>query len=270
MTKHYIVTANNRLTPDNYPYQINGFFPESYRASRITELIESKEQLSLEDMQAIQFDTVSLLYRDFRPLLESLEPTSEQGQYWQQRLLEWDGDILPDSQEASVFESWYVELTRIPGEEVGAEFWDEPVYLREAVTQEQGVIAFDAALNNFGEEIPVWGDIHKAVFNPPLLRVQPEGSLEVPVGGDLYTVNVSSDDSEDFTSSFGVSYRQIIDFSNLENSLYINPPGNSGELGNPNYSDQLLLWQYGEYIPMTTQNYYIAKKTIFQPKTTDS
>ena len=150
---------------------------------------------------------------------------------------------------------------------MGAEFWNEPVYLRKAVTPEEGQTAFDNVLNNFGDEIPVWGDIHKAVFNPPLLEAQSEGSLEVSLGGDRYTVNVSSYDSENFTSNFGVSYRQIIDFSNLENSLYINPPGNSGKLGKFNYSDQLLLWQDGEYISMTTEDYYIAKKTIFQPQT---
>ncbi|GAB4540654.1 MAG: penicillin acylase family protein [Pleurocapsa sp.] len=266
----YIVTANNRQTPDNYPYQINGYFPESYRATRITELIESQEKLSLEDMQEIQFDTVSLLYRDFRPLLEQLEPSTQQGKQWQQRLLDWDGDILPNSQEASLFETWYVELTRIPSAEVGREFWDEPIYLREAVTKEQGEQAFDTALTSLGDKIPVWGDIHQAVFNPPLPELNPEGSLQVPVGGDRYTINVAPNGSlnrhsgEDFNTGFGVSYRQIIDLSNLENSLYINPPGQSGNINDINYGDQLLIWQYGEYIPMKTENYYITMRSLLQ------
>ena len=80
----YIVTANNQQVPDNYPYQINGSYAEPYRAERITELIEGKEKLSLEDMQEIQLDRVTLLYRDFRPILEELEPTSERGQEWRE------------------------------------------------------------------------------------------------------------------------------------------------------------------------------------------
>ncbi|MEM8674716.1 MAG: penicillin acylase family protein [Cyanobacteria bacterium P01_G01_bin.67] len=47
----YIVTANNHLTPGKYPYQINPFFPEPYRAIRISELLVSKEKLSLANMQ---------------------------------------------------------------------------------------------------------------------------------------------------------------------------------------------------------------------------
>ena len=261
----YIVTANNQLTPDNYPYEINGSFAEPYRAERITELIESKEQLSLEDMKAIQFDRVSLLYRDFKPLLEQLEPNSDRAQEWQQRLLDWDGNILPDSQEASVFEAWYVELTRIPGEEVGREFWNEPLYLKEAVTQEQSAIALDATLNRLGEEIPVWGDIHQATFEPLVPQLSTTEPLQVPLGGDRYTVNVSPNGSEDFNTSFGVSYRQIIDFSNLENSLYINPPGQSGDVNNPNGSNQLPLWQQGEYVPMVTENYIVTERSLLQP-----
>ena len=264
----YIVTANNQLTPDNYPYEINGIFAEPLRAERITELIESKEKLSLEDMKAIQFDRVSLLYRDFKPLLEQLEPTSDRAREWQQRLLDWDGNVLPDSQEASVFEAWYVELTRIPGEEVGQEFWNQPRYLQQAVTPEQSAIALDAALNRLGEEIPVWGEIHQATFEPLVPELSTTEPLQVPIGGDLQTVNVSNfsrNGSEDFNTSFGVSYRQIIDFSNLENSLYINPPGQSSDVTNPNWSNQLSLWQQGEYVPMVTENYLVSERSLLQP-----
>ena len=261
----YIVTANNQLTPDNYPYEINGRFAESYRAARITELIESKDKLSLEDMKAIQFDRISLLYRDFRPLLEELEPTSELAAEWQERLLDWDGNILPDSQEASVFEAWYVELTRIPGAEVGQEFWDQPRYLQEVVTAEESALALETALNRFGTEIPVWGDIHQAIFTPLLPELSTTEPLQVPLGGDRYTVNVSPNGFEDFNTSFGVSYRQIIDFSNLENSVYINPPGQSGDVTNPNYSNQLSLWQQGEYIPMKTEDYLVTQRLQFNP-----
>ena len=251
----YIVTANNRPTPDNYPYQINGDFGTSYRAERITELIESKEKLSFEDMQAIQLDTVSLLYRDFRPLLEQLEPTSQQGREWQERLLNWDGNTSPDSTEASLFEAWYAELSKIAGEEVGRESWSEPSYLQENIDKLEGEEAFDAALSLFGDEIPVWGEIHQADFSALDEEAQPENSLQVPVGGDDETVNANGtgdrDEPLNFNSDGGPSYRQIVDFNNLENSVYINTPGQSGDPNSASYSDQLSLWQQGEYIPMT-------------------
>ena len=261
----YIVTANNKLTPDNYPYQTNGSYSEPYRAERITELIEGKDKLSLEDMKAIQLDRVSLLYRDFRPILQTLTPTSPEGTTWQQRLLHWDGNVLPNSQEASVFEAWYVELTRIPSAEVGRDFWNQPRYLQQTVTPEDAAIAFESALTRLGDDIPQWGEIHQANFTP-LSEIQPEADLKVPLGGDRYTVNVSPNRSEDFNTEFGVSYRQIIDFSNLENSLYVNPPGASGVIDDPNFGNQLLLWQDGAYLPMTTEKYTTARKLRLKPK----
>ena len=268
----YIVTANNKQVPDTYPYRINGNYGEPYRAERITELIESKEKLSLEDMQAIQLDTVTLLYRDFRPILEQIEPTTSEAKEWRDRLLHWDGDMQPDSQEAAVFAAWYVELTKLPAEEVGRETWDEPRFLLEAIQGDgtapgyfdDAALAFDAALTRLGDDIPVWGDIHQASFEP-LSEIQPENDLQVPLGGGRYTVNVSPYGVEDFNNSFGVSYRQIVDLANLENSLYINPPGQSGDPDSDNFADQLPLWQQGEYLPMTTAD-RADEVLYFQPE----
>ena len=79
--------------------------------------------------------------------------------------------------------------------------------------------------------------------------------LQVPNGDDKYTINVSGVNTEDFDTSFGVSYRQIIDLGHPENSLYINPPDRSGDVESGNFADQLPLWQEGEYLPMSTKNY---------------
>ena len=82
----------------------------------------------------------------------------------------------------------------------------------------------------------------------------PEASNSWVVSGDRSTVNVSPNGSTDFNSSFGASYRQIVDLNELDNSLYINPPGQSGNRESNNYADQLPLWQTGEYLPMSTEN----------------
>ena len=266
----YIVTANNKQVPNNYPYQINGNYAEPYRAERITELIESKEKLSLEDMQSIQLDRVTLLYRDFKPILEQLQPNSPQAQEWRDRLLNWDGNTLPDSQEASVFEAWYLELTKLPAEEVRRD-WDEPRFLLEAIQQgspagynDEAALALDNALTRLGDEIPAWGDIHQASFEP-VGGVQPESRLQVPIGGDGYTVNVSPVGTEDFDNSFGVSYRQIVDLANPKSSLYVNPPGQSDNPKDDNYADQLPLWQEGEYLPMKT-DYTISESLVLEPQ----
>ncbi|OKH23306.1 hypothetical protein NIES593_10420 [Hydrococcus rivularis NIES-593] len=276
----FIVTANNKLTPANYPYEINGNFAVPYRAERIRELILSKDKLSLEDMQAIQLDQVSLLYRDFRPILERLEPISEAGQTWRDRLLAWDGDTQPDSVEASVFEAWYTELTRLPAAEVGQEYFDRPIFLSQAIQAGDPVLdrpgsepglfdeaarALEDAIERLGEPIRAWGDIHRASFVPSN-PAQTSPNLQVSYGGDRYTVNIGPYNASDFSMEAGPSYRQIVDLSNPENSLYVNPPGQSSNPDSENFDDQLPLWQRGDYLPMTTEDYPLVELAVLLPE----
>lgn len=275
----FIVTANNKVTPKDYPYDIGGDFDE-YRAERIRELILSKDKLSLEDMQAIQLDQVSLLYRDFQPILEHLDPLSERTRTWRDRLLAWDGDTQPDSVEATVFEAWYTELTRLPATVVGQEYWNQPRYLLRAIQEgepacdqpgtEPGCLddtaqALEAALDQLGNPVPTWGEIHQARFEQ-LVPVLPDLNLQVPFGGDRYTVNVGSYNPKTFIMPAGPSYRQVVDLTDLEDSLFINPPGQSGDPLSPNFDNQLLLWQQGEYLPMKTESYPVAQRLVLQPR----
>jgi penicillin G amidase len=260
----YIVASNNKITPDNYPYEINGEFGSGYRAERITELINSKDKVSVEDMQDFQLDTESLLYRDLKPILEKIEPTSEQGKYWRDRLLAWDGELTLDSQEATVFESWYTELTRLGASEIEDEYYNNSAFIIEGIqsgdsafdnpgsepgTYDDVAQAFEASIKRFGEEIPAWGDVQKASFEP-LNESQSAEPLQVPFNGGTETVNVSAYDEETFVTKFGARYRQIVDLNNPEDSLYVNPSGQSSDPNSENYADQLDLWQEGKYVQM--------------------
>jgi penicillin amidase len=95
----FIVSANNRVSPANYPLLITHDWASGsngYRAKRITQLITDKisasAKVSPEDMKAIQLDTVSELARDLKPLLETLPQSalSADGVKWIQQLIAWD------------------------------------------------------------------------------------------------------------------------------------------------------------------------------------
>lgn len=95
----FIVSANNQVSPANYPLLITHDWASGsngYRAKRITQLIADKisasAKLSPEDMKNIQLDTVSELARDLMPLLETLPQSalSADGQIWRQKLMDWD------------------------------------------------------------------------------------------------------------------------------------------------------------------------------------
>lgn len=267
----FLVTANNKVTPQGFPYALTYDWAEPYRAERIRELLLAKERLSLEDMKAIQQDQKTLLFRDFRPVLELLNPLSERAKAVRERLLAWDGTMDKSSEEALVFALWYTELTRLPKREVGEEFWDEPRYLLRAMREgdpncdqpdteyresclDFAALALERALDR-KEALRVrsWGEVHRATFPHAVLTHTPLKRFtdrRVPFGGDRYTVNVGPFDPETLLMSHGPSYRQIVDLAHPEASLFIHPMGQTGHFLAPGYGDLLPLWAGGEYLPM--------------------
>jgi penicillin amidase len=57
-------------------------------------------------------------------------------------------------------------------------------------------------------------------------------------GGDSNTVNVGGFDDKSFVQGHGPSYREIIDWSDVDkNSLFLNPLGQSGNIFSKNYGN---------------------------------
>ncbi len=68
------------------------------------------------------------------------------------------------------------------------------------------------------------------------------GRRYVQHGGDGYTVNVGPYSSTSFIQSAGPSYREIVDLSNLDASLFVHPMGQMGSEFSPLYSNLLADW----------------------------
>lgn len=280
----FVVTANNKVTPEGYPYELSLEWAEPYRAQRITQMIEAGgDDLTVEDMVRIQQDQRSLMFRDFRPALEGVEPRSEGAREWRRRLLEWDGEAGPDSREATVFAAWYSELSRLPEGEVGEEFWSEPRYLLDALENGDpncggggtagdcsayAAVALESALERLGGEVPAWGEPHEAAFEHPVLTSTPLARLSdrsVPFGGDSSTVNVGPFDLETFAMDAGPSYRHVVDLSDPEGSRYVHPMGQSGNPLSGNFDDLLVPWRDGEYLRMRTRGYEAEHELTLRP-----
>ncbi|WP_457629203.1 penicillin acylase family protein [Oceanithermus sp.] len=265
----YIVTANNRSTPPDWPYTFTYDWAKPYRAERIEALLTAQRKLGPEDFMRIQNDEVSLLVRDFRPVLARLEPKSARAAEWKKKLLAWDADETAASLEASVFQAWYAELARLPEAEVGEPYWNEPFYLLRALQEgdptcdARGVSCMEFAaealeralawLDALGGVVP-WGQLHPAVFDHGVMTHQPQlrrfFDRQVAHGGDRYTVNMGAYDFATFTMYHGPSYREIVALGRPEQSYWIHPMGQSGNVLSPHYADLLPLWARGAYLPM--------------------
>jgi penicillin amidase len=74
-------------------------------------------------------------------------------------------------------------------------------------------------------------------------------SVRIAVAGDASTVNVAHSlyGADNFDVNWGPSMRAIYDFSDLNSSLFMHGPGQSGHVLSPHYRDLAESWAKGEY-----------------------
>lgn len=100
----YIVTANNRVADDRYPYHLGSDHCSGDRAQRIVELIEAGGRIDLAYVQRMQFDQVSPLARVVAAHLARLPVDDEELKPVVALMATWDGLLAADSPAAAVYQ----------------------------------------------------------------------------------------------------------------------------------------------------------------------
>ncbi len=111
--QHYIVTANNRVVDDSYPYYITHEWANGYRAQRIRDLLTSKSPLSLADMAEIQNDQYALPATEIVPYMLKIEPDTPLKRAALDILQTWDYVLSPTSIGATLYTTFLRMLERI-------------------------------------------------------------------------------------------------------------------------------------------------------------
>ena len=136
----YLVSANNKIVADDYPYLITRDWGPPYRADRITALLRQTladgKPLDLEAMRRIQADVQSEPARRLLARLLQHRPTNDQQRRAYKFLTTWRGDMAANSQAATIFNAWTRLLKlELLSDELNA-FWNkrtESRYLREVI-----------------------------------------------------------------------------------------------------------------------------------------
>jgi len=150
-----IVTANNKVIDDSFPYYVSAFWEDPSRANRIWELLGDREKITVEDVKEIQNDVISLFAREvaryFVWAYEGSEVDNDRNLQTSIDLLrDWDGDHTIGSTAAAIFNVAFLRLLRnIYGDEMdlmGDGFYDGWIALasmsqknlRRLLTEDQG------------------------------------------------------------------------------------------------------------------------------------
>jgi penicillin amidase len=123
-----IVTANNRIAPDDYPHHITSEYLDGYRAARIEELLDERERHSLDDFERIQSDLFSIPGRETAARLARLTPTDQASVRAIERLRSWDHVMDPDTVAGTIYAAFTVKFARavafaVIGDAAGAAHW---------------------------------------------------------------------------------------------------------------------------------------------------
>ena len=283
-----IATANDSIVDSDYPHHITFDWEPPYRIHRIRELMAADTKQSMESSRRAHGDGVSTMARDFLPFLVQTDPLSAESGRAIALLSAWNGDMDADRPEPLIFSCWYSRLeSQIYADELGALFaeaprlrprfiwnvltdrqaWCDNIATEEVETCDQiAASALERAVRDlaetYGEDMSKWrwGDAHHAhmrhlpfTYVPVLNKIF---DRRIASSGGPFTINRGrydiSDEQAPFRQTHGSTFRAIYDLSNLDESLYIQVPGQSGNPLSPYYDNFIPTWRDTEYIPMTS------------------
>ncbi len=268
-----LVNANEPLAGADFPVFMGRDSFGPWRADRIRAMLAASDRHTPADFAAMQVDFVSLFARKVLPILRTVPNVTGQPAAALALLRDWDGTAATDLPQPLIFNAWmtafndavirHAGLTRGLGAPVadfvsfvlspaGAHWCDGDCMplLREALT---AAVADLSA--RFGDDPSAWrwGDAHPAVFAHPILRTLPVigalTTISIPSGGDDDTVGRGGFNAQ-FQSVHGASYRGVYDLADLDRSLFMLAPGQSGNPFSPHARDFLTRWRDGATITL--------------------
>jgi penicillin amidase len=280
----FIVTANHRLAPDDYPWPLSGTWVSGHRGRRIRTQIESATGQRVEDSQRLQLDVVSGRAREcVPPLVALLEADADPLCQQAARLLRgWDGTVDVGAVAPAVFNVFFARWCReviaerfppeqvdlvsticggiaarlLTGDDAG---WFTRRTLSEALRQAVQA-AWDELTARLGCDATgwTWGRLHTLQQKHYLSGRGELGAFfdrsGLSLSGDATTVCNNSPDPT-WAAWIGAGYRMVCDLSDPGCGYWSVEIGSiSGHPGSPHYDDQLLLWNKGglRYLSLTS------------------
>jgi|TARA_B110000263_G_scaffold68185_1_gene59159 penicillin amidase len=220
----WIGTANHDIHPADYDPPL--FFKTAPaltpRILRVREVLNSGNTFTVQDSKNLQHDAYSASSAKDLELLRGWVANDPEVEALRQEVESWDGVYGRNSRPAAIFSHMQGFLQEEP--------IAEDVFMRalSSIRQEQG--------NNPSEWR--WGRINRSEFPHDLISaydIEPVERL-----GGAGTV-----------AATGATFREIIDFSDLDASQATISPGQSGRPGSPFYDNLAESWGNQEYFPLS-------------------
>ncbi|MBI5934095.1 MAG: penicillin acylase family protein [Chloroflexi bacterium] len=186
--------------------------------------------------------------------------------FWWNLLMNTFSDDLPEEYLPEGGSRWYIVMRNLIADPQSP-WWDDQATADKVETRDDifaksfaSAVECEVCIDKFGKDISQWkwGELHSATFRNQTLGKSGIGLVEtlfnrgpfVTGGGEAivnatgWTVGVS------FEVDWLPSEREIVDLSDLDNSLALHTTGQSGHAYHPHYIDMAPLWATVKYYPM--------------------
>ncbi len=278
----YLASANNKPYDAEPGVPVGWFFSADERIRRLHQMLGQNDKVTLEELKAMQLDTVSLFVREMMPglreIFAAIPELRAANPDFVDRLLAFDGDYRVDSASAPAFETFlYHFAPRVygvanadiipswvgnwPG--FGKAFLKDVQAMGEAERKAALIAAVPLAAAD-AAAFPTWGDMHRLQVSHALAAIPGIGGnfdyLNVPSAGSRETVFKAAHGFHNarHATRYGSQARQLSDMADPDANYFVLLGGNDGWIGSANFFDQIALWQNGDYIRMPLRPETIA------------
>jgi penicillin amidase len=245
----YIATANDNTHPKTFTgrpvfYHSSEGLATS-RIARLHQLLGPPKVLSVQDHQRIQLDAYSLVAERDLPLFTGWSAVDPEVERARAMIASWDRILTRETVAGAIFVRWTDAVEPLARTAAGAE-------QRKLV--EAGLVQALAGLKrDFGPDWSTWRYGRMAQSTLPHMFVPAFDLPTVERPGAFGTLNAN-----------GANFRRIIDLSNLDNSVWSNAPGQSGQPGSPFYANMREYLGNGGYVPLLFTRGAIEQQTTYR------
>jgi penicillin G amidase len=117
-----VITANNRIVGEGFPYYIADDYMAGYRARRLHELLHG-DHMDAEWMRTVQLDVLSPPAAEVSGLLAAVSCSAPPAEAMRRRLVAWDGHMAPGRIEPTMYQAFMLRLAEHALRPLCADAW---------------------------------------------------------------------------------------------------------------------------------------------------
>ena len=285
-TKGFVVSANNQPDTYNGLVH-SGYYYIGARYRTINKALAQKDDWDIEEMKKLVLNDQSPYYPDNGKVMTSLiSPKSNLQNEMVSALENWDGAHSLQDVAPTIYYKWLYHILRLSMvDEISQRrfdllltnsmylhaipdllrndtsvWWNNVATKKNETRKDIFTKAFVTTTNELEEQLGSdisdwnWGKVHFIEHPHPIGKEEPLDQIfnvgPYPIAGGEEVINKISfilNGEGKYISRSGPAMRILLDFADLENSISINPTGQSGNFMSSHYDDQALMYLNGQF-----------------------